>query len=145
MSPTPPVYPANTHNMWNDAEMMTFAEANPKLMAWINGHNNQDNFGMGARVINIALQGMVESEKITAYEFGELTPPYSSNQGWSDSAARASDSRIMGEIKPPIPLALGLFHFLPESCPRAQFHNYKALQVDKSIRKVIVFLWIATG
>lgn len=67
-----PVYPANTHNLWNDAEMMAFAEANPNVVAWVNGHNHQGNFGVKAGVPYVTLQGMVETEKTTAYAFADL-------------------------------------------------------------------------
>jgi len=67
-----PVYPANTHNLWNDAEMMAFAEANRNVVAWINGHNHQGNFGVKAGVPYVTLQGMVETADTTAYAFADL-------------------------------------------------------------------------
>ena len=67
-----PVYPANTHNLWNDAEMMAFAEANRAVVAWINGHNHQGNFGVKAGVPYVTLQGMVETADTTAYAFADL-------------------------------------------------------------------------
>ncbi|RLS50034.1 MAG: phosphatase [Planctomycetota bacterium] len=67
-----PVYPANTHNLWNDQEMMGFAEANRNVVAWINGHNHQGNFGTKAGVAYVTLEGMVETAETTAYSVADL-------------------------------------------------------------------------
>ena len=69
-----PVFPANTHNRWNDREVMQVVEENRSIVAWINGHNHAGNFGTRAGVPYVTLQGMVETRDTTAYAFADIYP-----------------------------------------------------------------------
>lgn len=69
-----PVFPANTHNLWNDREMIRFVEENKAIVAWINGHNHAGNYGVRAGVPYLTMKGMVETESTTAYAFADLMP-----------------------------------------------------------------------
>ena len=42
------------------------------MVAWINGHNHQGNFGTKAGVAYVTLEGMVETAETTAYSVADL-------------------------------------------------------------------------
>lgn len=56
-----PVYPANTHNLWNAEEVLALIDEYPCVKAYINGHNHAGNYGERNGVHYITFKGMVDT------------------------------------------------------------------------------------
>ena len=63
-----PVFPVNNgHNLWNDDVIVELIAANKNVVAYMNGHNHQGNYGVHQGCHFINLKGMVEGESTTAF------------------------------------------------------------------------------
>lgn len=58
-----PVYPPNSHNLWNAKEIIDLIEQFPCVKAYINGHNHKGNYSLKKGVHYLTLKGMVDTEK----------------------------------------------------------------------------------
>lgn len=61
-----PVFPKNSHNLWNDSEITKLLSEYSQIIAWINGHNHRGNYGEIDGIHYLTLKGMVDTEK-TSY------------------------------------------------------------------------------
>ncbi len=62
-----PIFPADQHNVWNDAEMLTLLRSHGNIVAWINGHNHAGSYGEYEGVHCLTMQGMVETADKNAF------------------------------------------------------------------------------
>lgn len=62
-----PVFPANVHNLWNDASVVEMLDGRPAAAAYVNGHNHAGNYAAREGVHYWTVQGMVETADTTAY------------------------------------------------------------------------------
>lgn len=62
-----PVFPANEHNLWNAADVLTVVDRHPHVVAWLNGHNHAGAFGEYNGVPCVTLRGMVETAATSAF------------------------------------------------------------------------------
>ena len=63
-----PVFPVNNgHNLWNDDVIVELIAANKNVVAYMNGHNHQGNYGVHQGCHFINFKGMVEGESTTAF------------------------------------------------------------------------------
>ncbi|MFE4242196.1 metallophosphoesterase [Peribacillus butanolivorans] len=62
-----PVYPANEHNAWNDAEIMRELESAGNVVAYFNGHNHAGNYGEKKGIKYVNFQGMLDTPDTNAY------------------------------------------------------------------------------
>ncbi|MDP6081857.1 MAG: metallophosphoesterase [Verrucomicrobiota bacterium] len=61
-----PVYPENVHNLWNAAEVLAVVRESRSVVAYMNGHNHDGNYGRFAKRHFVTFKGMVDTEE-TAY------------------------------------------------------------------------------
>lgn len=66
-----PIYPKNSHNLWNDAELISLIEKFSCVKAYINGHNHAGNYGEKNGIHYYTQKGMVQFEK-ASYSFVTL-------------------------------------------------------------------------
>src|SRR5918992_4257349 len=57
-----PLYPANVHNVWNDAAVIEVLERSGNVAAYFNGHNHSGNYGLLNGIHYVNFHGMVELE-----------------------------------------------------------------------------------
>ena len=57
-----PVYPENSHNLWNDSELVDLLIRYPQVVAYFNGHNHAGNYGQKEHIHFLNFKGMVETE-----------------------------------------------------------------------------------
>jgi manganese-dependent ADP-ribose/CDP-alcohol diphosphatase len=69
-----PVYPDNTHNVWNAAEVLAVIDRHPHVVAWFNGHNHAGAFGERNGVPYLTLRGMVETADTNAFATAQVRP-----------------------------------------------------------------------
>lgn len=62
-----PVYPENTHNVWNADAVIKELEAAGNVVAYFNGHNHAGNYAMKNGIHYVNLKGMVETADTTSY------------------------------------------------------------------------------
>lgn len=62
-----PVYPANMHNAWNDAEIVRELEAAGNVVAYFNGHNHEGNFSEKNGISYVNFHGMLDTPDTSAY------------------------------------------------------------------------------
>jgi manganese-dependent ADP-ribose/CDP-alcohol diphosphatase len=62
-----PVYPANEHNAWNDAEIMRELESAGNVVAYFNGHNHAGNYGEKNGIQYVNFEGMLDTSDTNAY------------------------------------------------------------------------------
>lgn len=62
-----PVYPANEHNLWDDARIVDLVTANPHVMAWFNGHNHAGNYGAIGGQHYVNFKGMVDTPDTSCF------------------------------------------------------------------------------
>lgn len=55
-----PVYPKNSHNLWNDDALVGVLESYENVVAYLNGHNHAGNYGEKNGIHYVNLRGMVE-------------------------------------------------------------------------------------
>lgn len=55
-----PVYPRNSHNVWNDEALIEVLESYENVVAYFNGHNHAGNYGEKNGIHYVNLHGMVE-------------------------------------------------------------------------------------
>lgn len=56
-----PVFPANSHNLWNDKEIVSLITQHKSVKAYINGHNHKGNYGVKEGLHFFTQKGMVEN------------------------------------------------------------------------------------
>jgi hypothetical protein len=61
-----PIFPENSHNLWNDTEITKLLAEHSQIIAWVNGHNHAGNYGKDDGVHYLTLKGMVDTEE-TSY------------------------------------------------------------------------------
>jgi manganese-dependent ADP-ribose/CDP-alcohol diphosphatase len=57
-----PAFPANAHNLYNDAVVLKLIDAHESVVAYINGHNHAGNYARRKGVHFLTLKGMVEGD-----------------------------------------------------------------------------------
>lgn len=62
-----PIYPKNSHNVWNDESLVKELESAGNVVAYFNGHNHVGNFALKNGIYYINFQGMVETLDTNAY------------------------------------------------------------------------------
>ena len=62
-----PVYPVNSHNLWNDKEVVEIISKNNHVVAYMNGHNHGGNYAQHKGCHYVNFKGMVETKHTTAY------------------------------------------------------------------------------
>lgn len=62
-----PVYPANEHNAWNDAEIIHELESAGNVVAYFNGHNHAGNYSEKNGISYVNFQGMLDTPDTNAY------------------------------------------------------------------------------
>ena len=58
-----PVFPANSHNLWNADEVMQLLEQYDEVKAYVNGHNHAGNYGEKNGIHYLTLKAMVDTEE----------------------------------------------------------------------------------
>ena len=66
-----PVFPKNSHNLWNAAVLTDLLARYPCVAAYLNGHNHAGNYGQLNGIHYLTLKGMVDTEK-TSYAVIEV-------------------------------------------------------------------------
>lgn len=66
-----PVYPKNSHNLWNAEELISILESYPCVKAYINGHNHAGNYAIKKGIHYLTLKGMVDTQQ-TSYAVIEV-------------------------------------------------------------------------
>lgn len=67
-----PVFPESTHNLLNYKEILTILEKYKNIIAWLNGHNHEGNYGYFNTIHCITFKGMVETENTNSYALIEV-------------------------------------------------------------------------
>jgi len=67
-----PVYPPREENLWNDVELIERLEAYPCVIAHFSGHYHDGNYAKKKGIHYLTLQGMVKTEKHSAYSIVEV-------------------------------------------------------------------------
>jgi manganese-dependent ADP-ribose/CDP-alcohol diphosphatase len=62
-----PVYPANEHNAWNDADIMRELESAGNVVAYFNGHNHAGNYGENNGIKYVNFHGMLDTADSSAF------------------------------------------------------------------------------
>ena len=60
-----PVFPKNSHNLWNDKEVVSLISEHKSVKAYINGHNHKGNYGQKNGIHFFTQKGMVENVEAT--------------------------------------------------------------------------------
>lgn len=68
-----PVYPKNSHNLWNAGALTDLLARYPCVAAYVNGHDHAGNYGQRDGIHYLTLKGMVDTEK-TSYAVIEVYP-----------------------------------------------------------------------
>ena len=58
-----PVYPKNSHNLWNAGALIDLLARYPCVAAYVNGHNHAGNYGQRDGIHYLTLKGMVDTEQ----------------------------------------------------------------------------------
>lgn len=58
-----PIYPAGSHNLWNDTEIIQIIESYPCVKAYMNGHNHAGNYGIINKRHYLTFKSMVDTEQ----------------------------------------------------------------------------------
>jgi predicted phosphodiesterase len=66
-----PVYPKNSHNLWNAGALTELLSRYPCVAAYVNGHNHAGNYGQRDGIHYLTLKGMVDTEQ-TSYAVIEV-------------------------------------------------------------------------
>ncbi|MDF1741743.1 MAG: metallophosphoesterase [Verrucomicrobiales bacterium] len=70
-----PILPDNSHNLWNDREVLAVIDQFPgTVAAWFNGHNHAGNYAERNGVHYVTVQGMVDTEDENAFAVLEVSP-----------------------------------------------------------------------
>ncbi len=70
-----PILPDNSHNLWNDKEVLAVIDQFPgTVAAWFNGHNHAGNYAERNGVHYVTVQGMVDTGDTNAFAVLEVTP-----------------------------------------------------------------------
>lgn len=67
-----PVYPRNSHNLWNDQQVLALLEEFSCVKAYMNGHNHHGGYAEKRGVHYLTFKGMVDTEK-TSYAVVRLS------------------------------------------------------------------------
>lgn len=62
-----PIYPAGSHNLWNDEEIASLLTEFPNVAAYFNGHQHQGNYDRKEHLHFLNFKGMVETETENAF------------------------------------------------------------------------------
>mgnify|MGYP006078084809 CR=1 FL=1 len=69
-----PILPDNSHNLWNDREVLAVIDQFPGIVAaWFNGHNHAGNYAERNGVHYVTVQGMVDTEDKNAFAVLDVT------------------------------------------------------------------------
>ena len=66
-----PIYPANVHNLWNADALTKLLSKYPCVVAYINGHNHEGNYGTKDKIHYLTIKGMVNTTE-NAYSIIEV-------------------------------------------------------------------------
>ena len=66
-----PIYPANVHNLWNADTLTQLLSKYSCVVAYINGHNHEGNYGIKNQIHYLTLKGMVNTTE-NAYSIIEI-------------------------------------------------------------------------
>jgi len=63
-----PVFPLNdSHNLWNNREVVGLIAKHPNVVAYMNGHNHRGNYAVNKTCHYVNLKGMVETKDKSAF------------------------------------------------------------------------------
>jgi predicted phosphodiesterase len=63
-----PVFPLNdSHNLWNNTEVVGLIAKHPNVIAYMNGHNHRGNYAVNKGCHYVNLKGMVETKDKSAF------------------------------------------------------------------------------
>jgi len=66
-----PVYPAGSHTLWNDREVIRILESHRGVVAYFNGHQHEGDYALKKGIHYLTFRGMVETKQ-TAYALVEV-------------------------------------------------------------------------
>ncbi len=70
-----PILPDNSHNLWNDREVVALIDRFPgTVAAWFNGHNHAGNYAERNGVHFVTVQGMVDTPDKNAFAVLDVSP-----------------------------------------------------------------------
>ncbi|MDF1853627.1 MAG: metallophosphoesterase [Verrucomicrobiales bacterium] len=70
-----PILPDNSHNLWNDREVLSLLDEFPgTVAAWFNGHNHAGNYAERNGVHFVTVQGMVDTPNQNAFGVMDVFP-----------------------------------------------------------------------
>ncbi len=98
-----PVFPYNTiGNLWNDTTLVDLLEKFPHVIAYINGHNHEGNYGFKSGIHFINQIAMVETEEYNSYSILEIYPEKLVTRGYGLNPDRVITYKdIYKELKVP--------------------------------------------
>jgi predicted MPP superfamily phosphohydrolase len=67
-----PVFPESTHNLLNYKEILPILTKYKNIIAWLNGHNHEGNYGKFNTVHCVTFKGMVDTEETNSYALVEV-------------------------------------------------------------------------
>jgi hypothetical protein len=83
-----PVYPEDSHNLWNDREVVNLLTRFPQVVAYFNGHNHAGNYGQKEHVHFLNFTGMVETEGQNTFAAVEVYPDHLKVRGYGREGSR---------------------------------------------------------
>ncbi len=83
-----PLYPKDSHNLWNDEEVVNLLIKYPQVVAYFNGHNHAGNYGQKERVHFLNFKGMVETEQENTFAMVEVYDDRLSVKGFGREDSR---------------------------------------------------------
>lgn len=83
-----PIYPANSHNMWDAERVVALLTASKSFLAYFNGHNHDGNFGEldGRAFVNF--KGMVDTETQNTFAVVDVYPDRLEIRGFGREQSR---------------------------------------------------------
>lgn len=67
-----PAYPVNKHNFFNYKEVLSIIGNYKNIIAWLNGHNHEGNYGNFNMIHFYTFRGMVESSSLNSFAIVEV-------------------------------------------------------------------------
>lgn len=67
-----PIYPENSHNMWDTPETLDLLAAHPSAVAWFCGHNHVGNYGLRGGTHFVNFKGMVDTQDQNTFAIADV-------------------------------------------------------------------------
>ena len=81
-----PAYPEDSHNLWNDQDLVQLLTRYRGVVAYFNGHNHAGNYGQKEHVHFLNFKGMVETAEENAFAVVEVYPDNLNVRGYGREA-----------------------------------------------------------